>query len=1054
MKSVKKQNNDTDTDVSQNGGEVLPAQAPIIAEEKIPSKNTQTIPSNPYNYVIQDGIKFHYGNGAKNKLKEEDKPFNFKFLHYLHQLKQNKFVSAGFNTKDEFINIVKPCRGYYYIFEYIFEDKPCKPYFDYEMMLIRRPKNGFRKSVIKWLRINIIRLFYQRYNINLVKRDIDFEDSSGKKGNVYKFSLHITINSDYIFKNNKEASYIAHELHRLDPYFDESVYSKDRMMRCIMSAKSFEDQRVMRLVTKKYKLQTIDMKDFGKYLITDIPENYKTIKVEVLQKKISVSKKKIKKEADGKKVKVNVPHITDDAKINRLTDIIQKNYHEDTYPTKYVYHDEETDCEMFGFNYMDHNECCFTGHKHDQIGFYCYVDGDCNVIVKCFSQHCKDSKFIVGNLNNLLTDNNYIKIDRQTLLPKDCPIDEEDDFMVRKLDNFHKKLKSLCLYSPMGTGKTYLMEYYIRRYGIKRALIISTRQSYANNMAEKFAELHFINYLDDIDWYKKGKIIVQLESLHKLLKNIMVQSYELIILDECESILYQFASSTMDRNSRETFDLLHALCRAPGTEVLALDADWGERSNAFIKSLGSYEVIQNVYQDTIRTIKFTSDYEDVFLKNFLKQVDSGLKIGVIGLSTRKLQAIAKILQEKGISFVIHTRDTSDQLKKELKTVNEYWCQFQVVLFSPTISVGVDFSVEYFDKLFAYVVPKCASPRIFLQMLGRIRHIKCKEIEAYYEHMSTRTDQYIYNYNDILDYYKFAATDNFLYKEFEYDVDGNVYPVVKIGLYEQIMIHNRIEDLNKCKEYFMTVLNSLCLKKNYRIQFLKNHNPEDIKKKKERKKKKKEEKDTDNENTDAYLQKILDSQEIDLPRCNIILGKINTNNASEDEKFSVHKFKIKHFWGIEDLDMEFLRKYYRKEYILVNLKAVLNIHTDLSVDEYTDRYFVHKEEVIRELIKVLGFNLKKINRIIKKEKFYENGKKLLTDSKFSENYDKIRALFGKSKAKLDTNLTGGNLIKMINSYLNEFGLKVKCKSVVKKIKGKCYKKSQYKIKICKAYTEFI
>ena len=1034
--------------------ESITTTTPIIAEEKIITENTQTIPSNPYGYVIQNGITFHYGNGAKNKLKEEDKLYNFKFLHYLHQLKQYKFVSAGFNTKDEFVGIIKPCYGYYYIFEYIFDDKPCKPYFDYEMMLIKKPKNAFRKTLIKWLRINIIKLFYQRYNIPLLKREIIFEDSSGKKTNGYKFSLHITINSNFIFKNNKEAAYIAQELHKLDPYFDKSVYSKDRMMRCIMSAKSFEDQRVMRLVNKKYKLENIDMKDFGKYLITDIPHDYKTIKVEILQKKINVHKTKIKREDDGKKVKINVPHMADDAKINRLTDIIRENYHEDTYPTKYIYTDQETGYEMFGFNYMNHDECCFTGHKHDQIGFYCYIDDECNAIVKCFSHQCKDSKFVVGNLNNLLSDNSYIKINRQTILPKNCPIDEKDDLMVQKLDHFHKNLKSLCLYSAMGTGKTYLMEYYIRRYGIKRALIISTRQSYANNMAEKFAELEFINYLDDINWYKKEKIIVQLESLHKLLRNIVVQQFELIILDECESILYQFASSTIADNSRETFDLLHTLCKAPGTEVLALDADWSERSNLFIKSLGSYEVIQNLYQDTIRTIKFTPDYEDVFLKNFLKHVENGLKIGVIGLSTRKLQAIAEILKKKGISFVIHTRDTNDWLKKELKTVNEFWCQFQVVLFSPTISVGVDFSVEYFDKLFAYVVPKCASPRILLQMLGRIRHIKCKEIDAYYEQMSTRTDQYIYNYNDVFDYYQFASTEHFLHKDFKYDKDGNVYAVNKIGLYEQIMIYNHIEDVNKCKEYFMTVLNSLCLKKNYRIQFIKNNDPNAVEKKKEKKKNKK--KNKDNENTDAYLQKILDSPEIDLHKCNVILTKIKTNTASEDEKFSVHKFKIKKFWEIDELSKEFLRKYFRKERVLINLKSILDKRLGNSADEYMDVDIKAKEEVIREIVEILGFDLDDLDKIISKNKFYENGKQLLNNSKFSEYYDKTRVLFGKSKAELNKDLTGGNLIQMINGYLNEFGIKVKCEisdGWNKKLK-KSFKVSKYKLVIRNAFLSYI
>lgn len=41
---------------------------PILIGEKIITENTHII-SNPYDYVIQNGVKFHYGNGAKKHVK-------------------------------------------------------------------------------------------------------------------------------------------------------------------------------------------------------------------------------------------------------------------------------------------------------------------------------------------------------------------------------------------------------------------------------------------------------------------------------------------------------------------------------------------------------------------------------------------------------------------------------------------------------------------------------------------------------------------------------------------------------------------------------------------------------------------------------------------------------------------------------------------------------------------------------------------------------------------------------------------------------------------------
>ena len=41
-------------------------------------------------------------------LKADNFPYNFKFLHYIEELQTLKFVSAGFNSVEDFIKTVKP----------------------------------------------------------------------------------------------------------------------------------------------------------------------------------------------------------------------------------------------------------------------------------------------------------------------------------------------------------------------------------------------------------------------------------------------------------------------------------------------------------------------------------------------------------------------------------------------------------------------------------------------------------------------------------------------------------------------------------------------------------------------------------------------------------------------------------------------------------------------------------------------------------------------------------------------------------------------------------
>jgi hypothetical protein len=72
---------------------------------------------------------------------------------------------------------------------------------------------------------------------------------------------------------------------------------------------------------------------------------------------------------------------------------------------------------------------------------------------------------------------------------------------------------------------------------------------------------------------------------------------------------------------------------------------------------------------------------------------------VIRLSTKLLYQLEELLIEWKIKYIMHTRDTDDKFKKELKNVNKLLLKYQIVLFSPSITVGVDFTELFFDEIF-------------------------------------------------------------------------------------------------------------------------------------------------------------------------------------------------------------------------------------------------------------------------------------------------------------------------------------------------------------------
>ena len=70
--------------------------------------------NNTYQLITKSNINLHIGNSSKNKLKEESKLYNFKFLY--KTTTKNKFCSAGFENIDDFLKLIKPINSYYYIY--------------------------------------------------------------------------------------------------------------------------------------------------------------------------------------------------------------------------------------------------------------------------------------------------------------------------------------------------------------------------------------------------------------------------------------------------------------------------------------------------------------------------------------------------------------------------------------------------------------------------------------------------------------------------------------------------------------------------------------------------------------------------------------------------------------------------------------------------------------------------------------------------------------------------------------------------------------------------
>lgn len=361
------------------------------------------------------------------------------------------------------------------------------------------------------------------------------------------------------------------------------------------------------------------------------------------------------------------------------------------------------------------------------------------------------------------------------------------------------------------------------------------------------------------------------------------------------------------------------------------------------------------------------------------------------------------------------------------------------MYSPSISCGVDFTNLYFDSVYSIINPSTASPRLYKQMLGRIRNMKSDTILTLAQSLSQSLDSKLYNYNEMIGYFKYCDYEIKTSKKYRIDLDSNIEVVNGFSLYDRIIMHNRIENLNKSTNNFMTQFNELITSSNYKLEFI--SQPPNKKNKIIL-------------NDDVYRDKIFNAKQINSDDFEFIKFKIKSNLATEEEKFSHARYKFKKFWNLETVDKINLELYFRCEYTFTRLMTLLNKDI-IDGDEYLDYQIDKKIKVITNIINTLGFDLKNFDIKIPNEKYYSNVKILFgKDNEFTKDYANIRILFDKDKHELKEDLKGSPLVKLLNGFLEDFGLIIKINRTWESKQNIKKRITLYKLNVQKIYIKKI
>ena len=322
-------------------------------------------------------------------------------------------------------------------------------------------------------------------------------------------------------------------------------------------------------------------------------------------------------------------------------------------------------------------------------------------------------------------------------LPARIEIKEYDEIYNEK---FVKDLPigetTILIKSHCGTGKSTAIRNLMTKIQGSlarpiRIVYFCNRKSYGFNTIEDLKkELgeDFVLYSDTPDFYKHDKILVEIESLHRM-EGIIEElqksgmTIDIVAFDECESGLKQWTSKPVMRNWRGNTFTLKALMEI-GERVVFADSFLSQRTENFVKNTRKemYK-IHNLRKLVKKETRIITE-EGRLYAIIEDRIERGENwFGVIPEKGMAIRIHNKLVAKFGDIGCLYHGETNN--KEELKHVNENWVKYRWVIQTLTNTVGIDFNVKgHFNGVFVFASnKKCGLARDLIQSMLRVRHLK-------------------------------------------------------------------------------------------------------------------------------------------------------------------------------------------------------------------------------------------------------------------------------------------------------------------------------------------
>ena len=347
----------------------------------------------------------------------------------------------------------------------------------------------------------------------------------------------------------------------------------------------------------------------------------------------------------------------------------------------------------------------------------------------------------------------YLQIDRKYL----------EDILENSLV---KEKKIVCIRSRMGSGKTQVTASYLNQntnMTTSRVGASSPRICFANSVAATW-KLKCYSDLSDEKQFEKNlahynRIVISMESIDKLVTpgTYNIKPFDVWILDESETLLGVFNSSTMDKK-RVNFLTLINILKATKKRIFIMDALMGPKTINFLKTAGlldnpnDYIFIDNIYKnnDIKYELLLPSEW-DIFIQNMFHDLMNGRRIAFVCDSNKQ---ILKILNQlindcsaagKKFDWMLINGASSNDVKRTSVDCST-WGNYQLLAYTPAITVGNSCTEPFWKTYGLYY--GVVNSHTFLQMMERIRTLDSKKRVIFVDTSNKRAASLVQNKNDI------------------------------------------------------------------------------------------------------------------------------------------------------------------------------------------------------------------------------------------------------------------------------------------------------------------